>query len=352
MDDLTRFQKEIATLMASLWPPSASEEFARVSRSAAEELARVSRDTADAVRLALASIDGSDSLRQLRAVADGSDSIRRMRESIDSVMVETGTLLSNQLTSMSREMERAFRETSAVSAQMEEAALAFRALGQQSFSASADLIEQFRNAKIPVDIVASKALRREGSIIEEALSSDSLRAVSDAYDKIVLKFETAVRSNAPDPVQTVLSEDAVFGDQRDKSPKTLLARQYARRLFFWLLTLIAGTLVTQIAQVHVFPHIPWLDPASASKPQPTFYSVQRAVHLRAGATTKARILMTLSPKQIVRLLERDSKWIRVEVADHVGGEPVTGWVYKKYLRRIDGSTGTNLNEGRGDRVDD
>lgn len=66
----------------------------------------------------------------------------------------------------------------------------------------------------------------------------------------------------------------------------------------------------------------------------TWYVVQRHLNLHAQPTTSSTKLGVLYPQQIVRLVERRSKWIRVEYYDHIEGKTKTGWAYKKYLKRV------------------
>jgi hypothetical protein len=66
-----------------------------------------------------------------------------------------------------------------------------------------------------------------------------------------------------------------------------------------------------------------------------FYVVlRRPTQLRSRPTTKKPIIETLYPNQRVSLIEAKGKWIHIYF-DYVDGAPKSGWVLKKYLRRID-----------------
>ena len=68
----------------------------------------------------------------------------------------------------------------------------------------------------------------------------------------------------------------------------------------------------------------------------TFYIVLRRVaQLRSRPTTKKPVIELLYPNQRVSLIESKGKWIQVKYFDYVDGSPKSGWVLKKYLRRID-----------------
>jgi hypothetical protein len=66
----------------------------------------------------------------------------------------------------------------------------------------------------------------------------------------------------------------------------------------------------------------------------TFYVVERSVNLRTKPNTKSVVLVVLHPNQKIRLIERKSKWIKVEYFNHIENGFVSGWVFKKYLKRI------------------
>ena len=67
-----------------------------------------------------------------------------------------------------------------------------------------------------------------------------------------------------------------------------------------------------------------------------FYIVLgRPAQLRTRPTTKKPIIETLYPNQRVSLIEVRGKWIHVKYFDYIDGAPKSGWVLKKYLKRID-----------------
>lgn len=98
-----------------------------------------------------------------------------------------------------------------------------------------------------------------------------------------------------------------------------------------------------LTQAHTFTH--HLQKANGMDPEQTSglteYVVVRSVNLRVNAGTDAdsHIITTLHPNQKVRLIQRgthpNKKWIYVSYTDHIEGLPRYGWVYKKYLKRID-----------------
>lgn len=71
------------------------------------------------------------------------------------------------------------------------------------------------------------------------------------------------------------------------------------------------------------------------------YVVIRAVNLRTEYHTgkSSHVITTLMPNQKVELLKQaehpNKKWIYVGYRDNIAGIPRTGWVYKKYLKRLE-----------------
>lgn len=66
----------------------------------------------------------------------------------------------------------------------------------------------------------------------------------------------------------------------------------------------------------------------------SFYVVKRGVNLRVRPTTKSEVISTLHRNVKVKLIARKSKWIRIEYFDYIDEVYISGWVYKKYLKRI------------------
>lgn len=64
------------------------------------------------------------------------------------------------------------------------------------------------------------------------------------------------------------------------------------------------------------------------------YVVKRFVHLTTEPNSKFKPITILYPNTKVRLLERSSKWIRIEYYDYIQDRLISGWSRKKYLKMI------------------
>ena len=67
-----------------------------------------------------------------------------------------------------------------------------------------------------------------------------------------------------------------------------------------------------------------------------FYIVlRRPAQLRNRPTTKKPVIEILYPNQRVSLITVKGKWVHVKYFDYIDGAPKSGWVLKKYLKRIE-----------------
>lgn len=57
-------------------------------------------------------------------------------------------------------------------------------------------------------------------------------------------------------------------------------------------------------------------------------------NLRAAQNTDADIIAVIQPDQLIRVLELDGKWARVEVIPYAGGNALEGWMHRGALRPL------------------
>jgi hypothetical protein len=65
-----------------------------------------------------------------------------------------------------------------------------------------------------------------------------------------------------------------------------------------------------------------------------YYVVVREAKLKSHPRPKSATIQILPPNQLVKLVRAKGKWIYVEYFDHIEGVPKTGWVLKKYTKRL------------------
>ena len=65
-----------------------------------------------------------------------------------------------------------------------------------------------------------------------------------------------------------------------------------------------------------------------------YYEVEREVKVLSSPRSGAAISQTIPAEKTVRLLQRKHRWIRVEFLQEGKGDPQTGWLLKKYTKRV------------------
>ncbi len=84
-------------------------------------------------------------------------------------------------------------------------------------------------------------------------------------------------------------------------------------------------------QTQILKEIEKLKPAEVKE---VYYVVEREVKLKSNPRPKSPIIQTLSPNQRVKLVRDKGKWIYIEYFDYIEMLPKTGWILKKYTKRL------------------
>lgn len=66
----------------------------------------------------------------------------------------------------------------------------------------------------------------------------------------------------------------------------------------------------------------------------SYYVVEREAKLKVQPQPKSSTIQILSPNQRLKLVKAKGTWIYVEYFNYIEGVPKTGWVLKKYTKRI------------------
>ncbi|WP_148314664.1 SH3 domain-containing protein [Sorangium cellulosum] len=66
--------------------------------------------------------------------------------------------------------------------------------------------------------------------------------------------------------------------------------------------------------------------------------IERTADVRVRKATKSAKVAELYPNQVVAAVQLEHKWVRIEYYDYVNDVSRTGWVLKKYMRRLRGET--------------
>lgn len=156
--------------------------------------------------------------------------------------------------------------------------------------------------------ISSRILEFLRQGFERAKSNIELRAILSITFSILLPFLLFYASTKQlDDVQQDLSERIADSQQE-----------------------IEGALETKLSEIYTA-----IESLKAESDKATYYLVKRMTRLNLTQKYSGEILSELFPGQEVELIERDGKWAKVIAIDAVGQQTQSGWVLKKYLKRIE-----------------
>ncbi|MFC1591247.1 SH3 domain-containing protein [Thermodesulfobacteriota bacterium] len=205
-----------------------------------------------------------------------------------------------------------------------------------------------------------ESLTKQNDYLRKIVNSPSYRSIVDIipnhsyYDGLLIKdfydsfagqvfkcFENLPENWEFEDIENDI--DSVFKEHCRKLPSGIISYEGMLQLFLTILFFCLSTIQTNESEERiltflkqteerVFQRIEELHPKQITG---TLYVVKRDVRLRVKPTTKnSQIITVLHSNQIVTLLKRNKKWIYVEYFDFIEGIPRTGWVYKKYLKKV------------------
>jgi hypothetical protein len=174
--------------------------------------------------------------------------------------------------------------------------------------------------------------------IADRLSSPNTSSLmfSEAFQEILRKYEVASQMNVEDPLDAVAIE---VEEQASRPTAGLLSTEFLLNLVIVLLLFFYSQLSINESEQRILNRIERFEDIvtqhiaqlSAHENIDTFYVVKRTLNLRIRSNTKSKVIAILYPGLKVRLIERGSKWIKIEYFDYLEGVHKSGWVYKKYL---------------------
>ncbi|HCY74411.1 MAG TPA: hypothetical protein DHV28_00685 [Ignavibacteriales bacterium] len=77
-----------------------------------------------------------------------------------------------------------------------------------------------------------------------------------------------------------------------------------------------------------------IEKITPNKEYAKIYIVRTKLNVRKESNSKSLILDTLFPNNKVEVIKEENDWFYVEYFDFVEGLPKTGWVYSKYLIKV------------------
>jgi len=191
-----------------------------------------------------------------------------------------------------------------------------------------------------------------GTYLRNILSSPAFRMIISGPNEktfireIIDRIETLEDRNEHTLNETLWSvKDSLVNQCKKLKPKTtnFVGISQLFEIILFLLSIAITSHITdesenkiveqfQNMQRAVYQQIESLKPEQET--EEINYVVFHEVNLRGKPTTKSTPLEVLSKNQVVTLLNEKGKWIYIEYFDYVDGMPKKGWVFKKYLKRM------------------
>lgn len=175
----------------------------------------------------------------------------------------------------------------------------------------------------------------QASSIAKIVSDLQAETISEIYAQTVQLYS---ESESSDPIRATITQI----EEKAKSPGTVLSSEFYLSVFLSIILFIMSQNSSEETDELLFERLDRLEStllqsySSAEKEEEdaSFYIVKRSVNFRDGPSTKHSILDVLYPNQKVKLISRESKWIKVEYYDHIADSYKQGWVFKKYLKLL------------------
>lgn len=196
-----------------------------------------------------------------------------------------------------------------------------------------ETIRQFKIQAQPY----SEAFRQIRELSERISIELQPLTFGEVYEQLVDRYSTLSEEGVTSPIE-VLSEE-IEEKVNTSTPHPLAVEFYLNFVIALFLFVLSQTYSIEseekiLSSINEIQTIVTKNNAKIRSLEygETFYIVIRAVNLREGPNTKSQILSILHPNTKVRLLERKSKWIKIEYFDYLSETTREGWAYKKYLK--------------------
>ena len=171
-------------------------------------------------------------------------------------------------------------------------------------------------------------------------------SLGEAYQEIVEGIESMPVSEGIDELSIQVQNKAT------EAPSGALSTEFYLNLIFALIFFWQSQVLTSESESRLIERMNILETTISTQlhdlagyeRDSTFYVVDRGVNLRVKPTTNSQVISVLYPNMKVRLVERASKWIKIEYFDYKNNIYVSGWAYKKYLKMIKPTVSNRLNQ--------
>lgn len=202
-------------------------------------------------------------------------------------------------------------------------------------------LEMQKNLNVIASSVNTKYLNNPEFIRLASQATGIARIVADLQPETILEIYAQTvqpysESESSDQIQATISQI----EEKAKSPGTVLSFEFYLSVVVSIILYLMAQSSSSESDELLFERLDRLEStllqshsaAEKEEEDASFYIVKRSVNFRDGPSTKHSTLDVLYPNQKVKLISRESKWIKVEYYDNIDDSYKQGWVFKKYLK--------------------
>lgn len=142
--------------------------------------------------------------------------------------------------------------------------------------------------------------------------------------------------------QVILTIEDIFKKHIEKNPSSIVASSSFQNLLYFLLSLMVVVYLGKQQETNIIESIndtgqrieKKIEKITPKKEDAKVYIVRTKLNVRKDPNSKSLILDTLFPNNKVEVFKEENDWFYVEYFDFVEGLPKTGWIYSKYVVKI------------------
>ena len=157
---------------------------------------------------------------------------------------------------------------------------------------------------------------------------------------VILSIDDIKRQR--DYEQVILTIEELLKTHIEKNPKSIVASSSFQNLLYFLLSIIIAVYLSNQQEANIIRSIndtsqrieKKIEEITPKKDDANIYIVRTKLNVRKGSNSKSLILDTLFQNNKVEVVKEENDWFYVEYFDFVEGLPKTGWVYSKYLVKV------------------
>ncbi|MFW5431650.1 MAG: SH3 domain-containing protein [Methylophilaceae bacterium] len=178
---------------------------------------------------------------------------------------------------------------------------------------------------------------KQANDIAKVIANLEPETISEIYSQAIGLHSNTGKENS-DSIESTIAEI----EEHTKSSGSLLSVEFYLSIVFTIVLYLMAQSSSEESDKLLFERLDRLEhtllesynAAAEKEVNASFYVVKKNVPFRKGPSTKHEIITILFSNQKVKLVTRNSKWIKVEYYDHIDDSSKQGWVHKKRLKLL------------------